>query len=90
MHSDDFPLETNPILQFKQWHQDAVNEGIHEPDAAVISGINEDNFPASRYVLVRRVDEEGFMFFTNYQSDKATSFQHNPNVSLTFVEPSGE
>ncbi len=84
MHSDDFPLETNPILQFKQWHQDAVNEGIHEPDAAVISGINEDNFPASRYVLVRRVDEEGFMFFTNYRSDKASSFQHNPNVSLTF------
>ena len=84
MHSDDFPLDKDPIIQFKRWHQDAVSEGIHEPDAAVISGINEDNFPTSRFVLVRRVDEDGFMFFTNYQSDKATSFQNNPNVSLTF------
>ena len=74
----------NPINQFMSWHADAAEAGVHEPDAAVISGINEDNFPTSRFVLVRKVDEEGFMFFTNYQSDKATSFQHNPNVSLTF------
>ena len=84
MYSDDFPFDEDPILQFKKWHQDATTEGIHEPDAAVISGINEDNFPTSRFVLVRRVDEEGFMFFTNYQSDKAASFQNSPNVSLTF------
>ncbi len=84
MHSDDFSLDINPIRQFKRWHQDAMTEGIHEPDAAVISGINKDNFPTSRFVLVRRVDEEGFMFFTNYQSDKAASFQNSPNVSLTF------
>ena len=84
MHSDDFPLDTNPIIQFKQWHQDAVSEGIHEPDAAVISGINENNFPTSRFVLVRRFDQEGFIFFTNYQSDKATSFRNSPNVALTF------
>ena len=84
MHSDDFSLDTTPIRQFKRWHQDAMTEGIHEPDAAVISGINKDNFPTSRFVLVRRVDEEGFMFFTNYQSDKAASFQNSPNVSLTF------
>tara|TARA_B100000214_G_scaffold174899_1_gene125702 strand:- start:1536 stop:2135 length:600 start_codon:yes stop_codon:yes gene_type:complete len=84
MHSDDFPLDTNPIIQFKQWHQDAVSEGIHEPDAAVISGINENNFPTSRFVLVRRFDQEGFIFFTNYQSDKATSFHNSPNVALTF------
>jgi len=58
MYSDDFPFDVDPILQFKKWHQDATTEGIHEPDAAVISGINEDNFPTSRFVLVRRVDEE--------------------------------
>ena len=75
---------TKPHNSFKRWHKDAISEGIHEPDAAVISGINKDNFPTSRFVLVRRVDEEGFIFFTNYQSDKAASFQNSPNVSLTF------
>ena len=44
MQSDDFPLDKNPILQFKKWHKDAIAEGIHEPDAAVISGINKDNW----------------------------------------------
>ena len=84
MISDDLPIAQNPIAQFKKWHEAAKSEGIHEPDAAVISGINENNFPTSRFVLVRKVDSEGFLFFTNYNSDKALSFQKSPNVALTF------
>ena len=84
MISDDLPIDQNPIAQFKKWHEAAKSEGIHEPDAAVISGINENNFPTSRFVLVRKVDSEGFLFFTNYNSDKALSFQNSPNVALTF------
>ncbi len=84
MISDDLPIDQNPIAQFKKWHEAAKSEGIHEPDAAVISGINENNFPTSRFVLVRKVDSEGFLFFTNYNSDKALSFQNSSNVALTF------
>ena len=57
---------------------------VHEPDAAVVSSIDDDGFPSSRFVLVRKIDNEGFLFFTNYNSDKATSFAQTPKVSLTF------
>tara|TARA_B100000700_G_C14906952_1_gene790247 strand:- start:234 stop:869 length:636 start_codon:yes stop_codon:yes gene_type:complete len=74
----------DPIAQFKIWYTDAQEARIPEPDAAVIASINEEEFPSSRFVLVRKVDNEGFVFFTNYRSDKATSFSLSPKVSLTF------
>ncbi len=74
----------DPIDQFKVWYVDAQEAQISEPDAAVIGSVNEEGFPSSRFVLVRKVDADGFVFFTNYRSDKATSFSLSPKVSLTF------
>ena len=74
----------DPIQQFKTWYTEAIEVRVHEPDAAVVSSINDDGFPSSRFVLVRKIDDEGFLFFTNYNSDKATSFAQTPKVSLTF------
>ncbi|MEC7924133.1 MAG: pyridoxamine 5'-phosphate oxidase [Actinomycetota bacterium] len=74
----------DPIDQFKLWYQEAQDGQIPEPDAAVIASVNEEEYPSSRFVLVRKVDADGFVFFTNYRSDKATSFSLSPKVSLTF------
>ena len=74
----------DPIAQFKIWYQEAQDGRIPEPDAAVIASVNEEEYPSSRFVLVRKVDVDGFVFFTNYRSDKATSFSLSPKVSLTF------
>ena len=70
--------------QFKIWYVQAKEAMIPEPDAAVIASVNEEEYPSSRFVLVRKVDGDGFVFFTNYRSDKATSFSLSPKVSLTF------
>ena len=74
----------DPIQQFATWYAEATEVRVHEPDAAVVSSIDDDGFPSSRFVLVRKIDNEGFLFFTNYNSDKATSFAQTPKVSLTF------
>ena len=74
----------DPIEQFKIWYGEAKEALIPEPDAAVIGSVNEEEYPSSRFVLVRKVDKAGFVFFTNYRSDKATSFSLSPKVSLTF------
>ena len=74
----------DPMEQFQIWYVQAKEAMIPEPDAAVIASVNEEEYPSSRFVLVRKVDGEGFVFFTNYRSDKATSFSLSPKVSLTF------
>ena len=74
----------DPIKQFQTWYDQAKEAQIPEPDAAVIASVNEEEYPSSRFVLVRKVDENGFVFYTNYRSDKATSFSLSPKVSLTF------
>ena len=84
MDIDNKNFLDNPIEKFKVWYSEAIQAGVHEPDAAVVSSIDGDGFPSSRLVLVREIDNEGFLFFTNYNSDKATSFAHTPKVSLTF------
>ena len=74
----------DPMEQFKIWYVQAKEAMIPEPDAAVIASVNEEEYPSSRFVLVRKVDGDGFVFYTNYRSDKATSFSLSPKVSLTF------
>ena len=74
----------DPMEQFQIWYVQAKEAMIPEPDAAVIASVNEEEYPSSRFVLVRKVDADGFVFFTNYRSDKATSFSLSPKVSLTF------
>ncbi|XP_055852102.1 pyridoxine/pyridoxamine 5'-phosphate oxidase-like [Episyrphus balteatus] len=74
-----------PISLFKDWLQTALNtEEILEPNAACIATVNKDGFPSNRFVLVKDVVPEGFIFFTNYGSRKAQDILNNPNVAITF------
>jgi pyridoxamine 5'-phosphate oxidase len=77
-------VQTNPIKQFKLWMNDAIKHKQKEPNAMVLSTINEKGAPSSRVVLVKEIDLDGIIFYTNYNSDKALQIHHNPIVALNF------
>ena len=70
----------NPIDLFAKWFKEAESsDKIIEPNAMTISTVNELNKPSSRIVLLKEFSDEGFIFFTNYQSKKAKSIKINNN-----------
>ena len=80
-------LAENPIQCFMNWFEDALKVNKQEANACVLSTISSDNCPSSRVILLKEVNENGFTFFTNYQSSKAKDIDSNPNVSLNFYWP---
>jgi pyridoxamine 5'-phosphate oxidase len=84
---DSFTEKTalkNPFEQFKLWFDDAVNYPMMEPNAMALSTVNSEGKPSSRIVLLKRYDENGFVFFTNYESRKGKELEKNPYASLLF------
>ncbi|XP_055908587.1 pyridoxine/pyridoxamine 5'-phosphate oxidase-like [Eupeodes corollae] len=74
-----------PIHLFNEWLEIALKtDEILEPNAACLATVNKDGLPSNRFVLVKEVIPEGFIFFTNYGSRKAQDILCNPNVALTF------
>jgi pyridoxamine 5'-phosphate oxidase len=80
-------LAENPIHYFMNWFEDALKVNKQEANACVLSTISSDNYPSSRVVLLKEVNENGFTFFTNYKSSKAKDIDANPNVALNFYWP---
>ncbi|MFO8068037.1 MAG: pyridoxamine 5'-phosphate oxidase [Bacteroidales bacterium] len=80
-------LSKDPLIQFKNWFEDALKLKVTEPNAMTISTIGADCKPSSRTVLLKGIDDDGFVFFTNYNSRKATQLMENPNAALTFLWP---
>jgi pyridoxamine 5'-phosphate oxidase len=76
-------LAGDPVAQFRQWFGEAVAAELVEPNAMVLS-TTDGHRPSSRSVLLKAYDEEGFVFFTNYESRKAQDIAADPNVSLLF------
>ncbi|NMH24433.1 pyridoxamine 5'-phosphate oxidase [Flavobacterium solisilvae] len=82
-------LETNipedPINLFNRWfHETEDFSNIEEVNAMTVSTIGLDGFPKSRVVLLKKFNEEGFIFYTNYNSEKGKAILNNPNVCLSF------
>jgi pyridoxamine 5'-phosphate oxidase len=75
-------LAEDPVTMFRRWLDDA--SGLHEPNAMVVATVGEDGRPSSRMVLLKGLDERGFVFFTNYGSRKATELERHPQVALLF------
>lgn len=82
LHESD--LEPDPVAMFRRWMQDAVRAGLYEPNAMVVSTAGGDGSPGSRIVLLKRLDDRGFVFFTNYASRKGEELAANPRASLLF------
>lgn len=80
-------VHQDPIKQFELWLTDAANDGIVEPNAMCLSTVNNLGDPSSRIVLLRNFNEQGFTWYTNYNSPKAKDLQANNNASLNFFWP---
>lgn len=80
-------LDSNPVVQFKYWLNDALTAGVEEPTAMVLSTATADGKPSSRMVLLKNLDEDGFTFFTNYGSKKGIQIASNPFGSILFFWP---
>ncbi|MER5405072.1 pyridoxamine 5'-phosphate oxidase [Streptomyces sp. NPDC002769] len=81
-------LAPHPMDQFARWFkqaaQAAVQGVVYEPNAMVVGTADADGRPSSRTVLLKQYDEQGFVFYTNYDSRKARELAANPYVSLLF------
>lgn len=78
-------IVADPIDQFKLWFDDAKNSQITEPNAMILATVNAENIPSARTVLLKEIDSEGFIFYTNYTSDKGRDIEANANVSIVFL-----
>ncbi|SMG15317.1 Pyridoxamine 5'-phosphate oxidase [Marivirga sericea] len=79
-------VDNNPIQQFMSWFDMALSAEIMEPNAMTLSTV-VDNKPASRIVLLKGVENDQFIFYTNYDSNKGQQMGQNANVSLNFFWP---
>jgi pyridoxamine 5'-phosphate oxidase len=84
-------ISSNPIELFQQWFQEAESsKQVEEPNAMTITTIGLDGFPRARVVLLKQYDNSGFIFYTNYDSDKGKAIAQNNKVSLSFFWPALE
>jgi pyridoxamine 5'-phosphate oxidase len=83
---DENAVAKNPVTQFDLWFKEAVKANANEPNAMVVSTAH-NNKPSARIVLLREYGDNGFAFFTNYQSRKGKDLSENPNACLTFFWP---
>ncbi|MCP4520870.1 MAG: pyridoxamine 5'-phosphate oxidase [Cytophagales bacterium] len=72
-----------PIKQFEQWFEEAVNAEVLEVNAMTLATVSRQQARA-RILLLKGVSEQGFTFFTNYESDKGKELEENPNASMVF------
>lgn len=77
-------MNADPVAQFSTWFSHATELGLHEPNAMTLATVDESGMPWQRTVLLKYFDAEGFVFYTNYQSQKAKQIALNPKVSLLF------
>ncbi|CAZ94571.1 pyridoxamine 5'-phosphate oxidase [Zobellia galactanivorans] len=84
-------ISENPMELFQKWfHETEASEGVDEPNAMTVSTIGLDGFPKSRVVLLKKFTYEGFIFYTNYNSEKGKAIAANPNVCVSFFWPNME
>jgi len=78
-------LDSDPVIQFSHWFEQAQKTTISDPTAMVLATVNKSGQPSQRTVLLKYYDEKGFVFFTNFDSRKAAEIKENDKVSLLFV-----
>jgi pyridoxamine 5'-phosphate oxidase len=81
---DEMGAEANAIRQFDKWWQEATTSTIDEINAMTLATATPDGKPSARIVLLKGYDDNGFVFFTNYESNKGKELAANPNACLVF------
>ncbi len=77
-------LADDPIALFQTWFREAIDFGIKEPSAMPVATVDAGGYPDVRMLLLKGVDERGFVFYTNMRSAKAQALMHEPRVALCF------
>ena len=80
-------VANNPIAQFDTWWQQALQSQVIEPNAMTVATASADGVPAARILLLKGFSNNGFVFFTNYNSYKAMNLHENPKACLVFFWP---
>ncbi len=81
----------NPFTQFKTWFQEVEDAGgVAEPNAMTLATLGTDGFPKARIVLLKEYDDEGFVFYTNYESEKGRSLAQHSQAGISFFWPNLE
>lgn len=81
---DESNCETNPLVQFRSWMEQARAAQLKEPNAMTLATATPAGLPSARIVLLKQLIDKGFIFYTNYTSRKGQECETNPNVALTF------
>ncbi|HWN08806.1 MAG TPA: pyridoxamine 5'-phosphate oxidase [Pyrinomonadaceae bacterium] len=81
---DERNVEANPIVLFKRWFDAALASGSRLPETMTLATASKDGNPSARMVLLKGVDDDGFVFYTNYNSAKARQLEENPRAALVF------
>ena len=77
-------MPSDPLVLFEQWQRDASAAGLADPTGVVVATVQPDGSIRQRFVLLKGVSEHGFVFFTNYNSDKAAALAQNDRSSMLF------
>ena len=81
---DERSINPDPIKQFQLWFDDAIAAKLPLPEAMTLATATPDGKPSARMVLLKQVDHDGFVFYTNYRSAKAEQLDANPYAALVF------
>ena len=80
-------VDRDPLKQFEKWFGEALKSEVMEPNAMNLATVNEGGKPSSRMVLLKGLENNRFVFYTNYQSNKGKELENNPACALTFFWP---
>lgn len=78
-------VNEDPLLQFGNWFGEAMAAQLPEPNAMILATSTPDGMPSARTVLLKAADEQGFVFYTNYESRKGKVLERNPRAALVFL-----
>ncbi len=81
---DEASINNNPFAQFSNWMDEALKSNLIDPSAMILATTDKNAFPSVRVVLLKRIDSDGFVFYTNYDSRKGKELLENPNASVLF------
>jgi|SRR5215210_2900949 len=77
-------VDRDPIVQFQTWFENAIDAGLHEPNAMILATATRGGRTSARTVLLKGYDQQGFVFYTNYEGRKADDLEANPACALLF------
>ncbi|MFA0767250.1 MAG: hypothetical protein OXFUSZZB_000578, partial [Candidatus Fervidibacter sp.] len=82
---DEREVPSDPFELLRWWLKEALEAGLLDPNAVALATVSPDGQPSVRAVLLRDMNERGFVFFTNYESRKGKELQHNPRAAMLFL-----